>query len=560
MGYEREGVGMDAEDTEFTRALCGPLPRGLHLAAFEFAISQGRTPLTQRLQSRLHPKIDAVSQWGRALASCFEIIGAAMFIAPQQDSIFGASAGLRLRVDVIATPEVLKKWMSSNGKTLRLLNEPPFFDPNAFYCGIKGPDDAFAKLTGSKVLPTVAHLETEKHEDGWRGIDGFKGILDDEFFPYDEPSTAEDFLRWVSAAQATDKDFEKLSDLFVACNGDPIVVLNMLRQAAAKPEPQSFLVPGLIPRGALTLLLGNKKVGKSGSMLELAVAVARRESSWLGFPLDVGQGGFAVYVHGEDTAGTVLERVALMTGGETPYLLHCIPEDQGDIDAVLARLEKQKVTLLVIDPARKYFRGDEDGSDAVSEFFGKLETFAREKNCAVVVTHHLKRNAFPKSLSDVAAMYRGSSVFLDRPRVTLAMFRSGNETQFGIPAPDGVPLHNFIASTMFSGVRRLRRDESTFRHVPIGAQSGTPKEQTTAEAQAVLAAIGGAISSGKKITRTGKAGVFELKLPALAGMPRTAVRAAVDSLVGQGVLNSAGDGVLTLPGAAAETATSDLVG
>jgi len=233
----------------------------------------------------------------------------------------------------------------------------------------------------------------------------------------------------------------------------------------------------------------------------------------------------------------------------------------GDIDAVLSRLENQKVALLVVDPARKYFRGDEDGSDAVSEFFGKLETFAREKNCAVLITHHLKRNASPRNLADVATVYRGSSVFLDRPRVTLATLRAGNETQFGIPAPDGVPLHNFLAATMFHGVRRLRRDETTFRHVPIGGQSSSaPKASTTVEAQTVFAAIGDVLASGKKITRTGKAGVFEIKLPALAGMPRTAVRTAVDCLVSQGALESADDGILTLPAVPVETAPVDLVG
>ena len=63
--------------------------------------------------------------------------------------------------------------------------------------------------------------------------------------------------------------------------------------------------------------------------------------------------------------------------------------------------EKEKVALLVVDPARKFFRGDEDGSDAVSDFFTKLEVFARQKNCAVLVLHHLKRNATPRTISEV---------------------------------------------------------------------------------------------------------------------------------------------------------------
>jgi RecA-family ATPase len=36
----------------------------------------------------------------------------------------------------------------------------------------------------------------------------------------------------------------------------------------------------------VTLLLGNKKVGKSAIAMELAVKVAQRDSEWLGFPLN----------------------------------------------------------------------------------------------------------------------------------------------------------------------------------------------------------------------------------------------------------------------------------
>ena len=192
----------------------------------------------------------------------------------------------------------------------------------------------------------------------------------------------------------------------------------------------------------------------------------------------------------------------------------------------------------------------------MSDFFTKLETFAKDKDCAVVVLHHLKRGAPPRTLADVAAAVRGTGVFLDRPRVTLAALRAGEETQFGIPAPDDVPLHNFRQSTMFSGVRRLRRDEATFRHVPAGAQRTATKEPTTSEAGRVLEATNRTLASGEKLTRTGKAALWERKPPELAGMSRAAVRSAVDMLVSQGTLDSSASGILTLPA----VANIDLIG
>jgi hypothetical protein len=74
----------------------------------------------------------------------------------------------------------------------------------------------------------------------------------------------------------------------------------------------------------------------------------------------------------------------------------------------------------------------------------------------------------------------------------------------------------------------------------------------------VLNAVRRVLASGVKLTRTGKAGLFERKPPELAGMSRAAVRSAVDALVGQGLLDSASDGALTLP--ERERVGADLVG
>jgi hypothetical protein len=245
-----------------------------------------------------------------------------------------------------------------------------------------------------------------------------------------------------------------------------------------------------------------------------------------------------------------MERVSLMSDGENPMMLEIIPADGSEIDTLLDRLKKQKIDLLIVDPARKYYKGDEDSSDATSEFFTKLEKFAREKQCAVLVLHHLKRNANPRTLADVARQYRGSSVFLDRPRVTLAILRQSDETHVGIPAPDGVPLHNFRQSTMFSGIRRLRREEKSFRHAPIDGQA-VPKEIAAGVVDRVLKAVSRLLREGQRITRTGRAAVFERKAPEVVGLSRVTVRDAVERLLATGQLCCDTHGALVLPDAAA---------
>jgi hypothetical protein len=346
-----------------------------------------------------------------------------------------------------------------------------------------------------------------------------------------------------------------------ACNGKIKEMETVLDRQQYRAGPQQFLVEGLIPKSVPVLLLAKQKVGNTNAMLELAVAVARRESQWLGFPLRSGH-GFAVYLFGEGSREDAEERVRTMNGGELPLLLNLVPYDGTEIDEILKSLSGVSIELLIVDPARKFYKGDEDGSDAVSEFFTKLEEFGRRKHAALVVTHHLKREAAPRTIHDVPRCMRGSQVFLDRPRVVLAMRRAGTETQFGIPAPDGQPLHNFRGATMFSGTRRLRRDEATFRHVVLGTVEGkgavaagsaeTATDNTelisvgvgSNDVERVRAAVVSLIGQGQRVTSRGKRELFKLK--PLDGISRSATRTAIGLLESDGVLRRDPSGALEL--------------
>ena len=202
---------------------------------------------------------------------------------------------------------------------------------------------------------------------------------------------------------------------------------------------------------------------------------------------------------------------------------------------------------MIVDPARKYFKGDEDGSDAVNELFNRIEPLIQAKNCAAIVAHHLKRGANPRTVAEVADYVRGSGVWLDRPRVTLGMLRSRDETLFGISGPVDAPLHNFRRDTMFTGVRRLRRDDPTSRHIPIDRpQAATKAAPATDELATVMAAAKGVLGRGERITRTGAKELFNHKVPETSGLSRVKVRAAVVELTEAGQLVLAADGSLSI--------------
>jgi hypothetical protein len=227
----------------------------------------------------------------------------------------------------------------------------------------------------------------------------------------------------------------------------------------------------------------------------------------------------------------------------------------------LSILENKAVSLLVVDPARVYIEGNEDSSENINNFLAPLEDFARRKQCAVVVTQHLTKNARPSSLTEVYRNIRGSGVFLDRARVTICIRRKSHLTGIGIPTIDGDPPHNIPPMyPMFVGERMLLRDADSMLHVV--AHDTRPQERTkpsggdalghaqSADApiyEAVLNAVTRLTGSGVRVTRTGKHGLYESRPDELNGCSRGGVRAAVDRLLADGQL-AIKDGALSVPG------------
>jgi AAA domain-containing protein len=516
----------DTLDDNWSRGAKAPLPDGLRVLALEYLFEAGLKDYE--------------------VIYVLNTIGCVSEHQPHEKTVFGPSKRKsppkRIRVDVILEQSVLSQWLSTPEEIQKRF-------------GFKRNGDL--TLCGHKVLNSFAHRyevgdeQALGFEDFWTG-----GILNDEHLNKDEP---DQFTRWAKSAVRNEQHLKQFMHLQDACNGKIKAMNEVLDRQQYRAGPQQFLVEGLIPKSVPVLLLAKQKVGKTNAMLELAVAVARRDPQWFGFPLKSGH-GFAVYLFGEGSREDAEERVRTMNGGELPLLLNLVPYDGTDIDAILKSLSDINIELLIVDPARKFYKGDEDGSDAVSEFFTKLEEFARRKCSAVVVTHHLKREAAPKSIHDVPRCMRGSQVFLDRPRVVLAMRRAGTETQFGIPAPDGQPLHNFRGSRMFSGIRRLRRDEATFQHVVLGTVEGkgpvaTGLAETAADdaelisvgvgssdLERIRAAVFGLINGGQRVTSRGKRELF--KLNPLDGVSRSVMRTAIGRLESEGVLRRDPSGAL----------------
>ncbi len=215
-------------------------------------------------------------------------------------------------------------------------------------------------------------------------------------------------------------------------------------------ESFEFLVPGYIPRGAVTLLAASGGTGKSSAAHHLCVMASMDWSAdepapkWLGQPLNLAAcNGVCVYFSGEDGPAIINARGNLFDpeGRAMRLQFHRTEFVDRDISFAdyLRELSKMpNVPLVVIDPARKYLSGDENDSDSVSQFFEAIEEFAVRKNAAVIVVHHLEKGANPQSARQILECLRGSQVFIDRPRVVIGMFRDGKHTVVGL-AKNNIP-------------------------------------------------------------------------------------------------------------------------
>lgn len=210
-----------------------------------------------------------------------------------------------------------------------------------------------------------------------------------------------------------------------------------------------FIVPGLVPRGSITMLAGSGGVGKSSLAHHLCVMAAIDYEPGEEAPLWLGQRvaiekckGICVYFSGEDGPAIINARASMFDPeGRAKRLMFQRAEfgEGVSFKEHLRRLHKiADVPIMVIDPARKFLSGDEEDSGAVSEFFDAIEEFAVKKNTAVIIVHHLQKGASPKSAAEIADAIRGSQVFIDRSRVIIGMRRDGANTIVGL-AKNNIP-------------------------------------------------------------------------------------------------------------------------
>jgi hypothetical protein len=486
------------------------LPDGVEMLALQYDVGRPRYALSD-------PELEALLDI-RELLSCS--IGWAGSntdddkFGKRTYTVFGPADHHVLRVNVVAESATLDKWAGVDNKGLLGL--------------LKLRWRGLLALTHAKRLTTTYTDESDN-------IDWFES---DKYYP---PGWDEPFAERLKVITASDADFEQVRHLAENCDGYSKTISEVLKRAVSTElsRPPEFLVQGLMGKQIVTLVAGAKAAGKSSLLTSLAAACARRDSEWLGMPLNASKGQ-AVFLSGEDPADAVYERVKAMCGSVPPLLWVIHGESLADaFEGIGAR----PVNCLVIDPARKFLDGNEDDSGPVSKFFDEVTTFICAKGCPGVVAHHLRRGSAPRSLRNIPGLIRGSQVWLDRPRAILGLVRRTGV--FGITSFDNIPQHNLGPGAMEKPIT-LAYDRETHRHSLREGDAPADEQKADDIESRVLAAASRLLDEGQRLTRGDKHELFAQKAPELTGLSRAEVRNAVDSLIAQELLARDADGVLAL--------------
>lgn len=194
------------------------------------------------------------------------------------------------------------------------------------------------------------------------------------------------------------------------------------RFSQRKKEQISWLWPGRIARGAITLLAGDPGLGKSLVTLDIAARVSRG-ADWPDGERGLGRPGSVVLLSGEDNLETtILPRLEAM-GADMNQLVTVEPEREGwsgegpppsfELERDMSELRRTvrqlgDCGLVVFDPISAFLgQAGECSNAVVRRVLAPLTELAQRENLAVLMVAHMRKDmgaAVRRALGSMAFM------------------------------------------------------------------------------------------------------------------------------------------------------------
>ena len=215
-----------------------------------------------------------------------------------------------------------------------------------------------------------------------------------------------------------------------------------IRNLIEKPEPQKFLVDSFIPLAKPGILASSGGVGKSLSLLQLAIAIAKGDT-WWGKPIK--EHGSSVIFCAEDDLVEIHHRIDLLDPhGERfknnndvyvfpvpdqkePLILlkeEGITEQAREIMDELKTIDNLK--LVAFDPLQAFTTASVSQSNEAGQLWGSYcAMISANIGCTTLTTHHINKQSITNDSDDPyshKADIRGASSITDSVRFAISMW------------------------------------------------------------------------------------------------------------------------------------------
>jgi hypothetical protein len=319
---------------------------------------------------------------------------------------------------------------------------------------------------------------------------------------------------------------------------------------AAKERPE-FLVEGLLPAGELWSLVGPSGAGKSTLAHQLLAALAAPDrdceaKSFLGF--DIPGKFFAALISGEEPDQYFRHRqecyVRQWPGNHIAYYATNRAELTSRLNQLRSyarRFQDGLKGAVVLDNFQVFSDGDDTKSHVADALYGMLRDFARETGLTVLVIHHTTKELI-RSFAQFRRAVRGSAVHVDAPRGVLGLLGKGGDlSEFGVIASN---MPTEFAALKEGESLLCKRDAGSHTLHPVASDEQTIRKSSGDDIERVAAAIGGRNRLGIAVFKSGNAGLYESRLPALTGLSRSFTHDAIDSLIDSGRVENLKTGLI----------------
>lgn len=233
-----------------------------------------------------------------------------------------------------------------------------------------------------------------------------------------------------------------------------------IRNLVEEPKPIEWLVDSFIPLGKPGIIAAIGGVGKSLSMIQLALGIALG-GKWWGKPIL--QKGSSVIFAAEDDLAEVHRRIdALDPLGlrfQSEYDVYVFPIPEQKEPMILLREEGitpqatelvdelkniPNLQLVVFDPLQAFTTGNISSSNEVGQLWGSYcANISARLEVSCISVHHLSKSALSNDSDDALshrAEIRGASSLVDSVRFAIAMWLADEDTCEKICIQEGVEI------------------------------------------------------------------------------------------------------------------------